>query len=181
MRLFIALNFTNEVKTRICEVIRRMESGAVEGRFVRAEQIHLTLEFLGEVQSGRVSAIRSIMDGLDFNAFTLRPAKVGCFKRRDGRIYWLGVEHSDTLLALQRTLHGGLRENGFAVDERKYSPHITLGRKVVLREVFSVDELTSDLRDITMDITKVDLMKSDFVPGGVKYSVLYSKPLGDKA
>jgi len=177
MRLFIALNFTNDVKARICEVIRRMEENAEQGRFVRDDQVHLTLEFLGEVPNGRVGAIRRAMDALDFEAFSLRLSKVGRFRRREGAIYWLGVEESDALLTLQRALHKNLLESGFKLEERDFTPHITLGRKVALRPGFDTGALSELVRGVEAEITKVDLMKSDFVPGGVKYTLLYSKPL----
>ena len=163
------------------KVIRRLEENAEQGRFVRDDQVHLTLEFLGEVPGGRVAAIKSAMDALDFEPFTLRLERIGRFKRREGTIYWLGVEHSGALLDLQRKLHEGLLEKGFRLEERGFTPHITLGRKVSLRDGFSADALSPLVRDVEARISKIDLMKSDFVPGGVKYTVLYSKPLRGKA
>ncbi|NLL73853.1 MAG: RNA 2',3'-cyclic phosphodiesterase, partial [Clostridiales bacterium] len=97
IRLFIALNFNNEVKTQINEVINKVKEYSIQGKFVNEEHIHLTVEFLGEIQSNRLNLVKEIMRKLEFSAFTFRLSKLGYFKRREGNIYWLGIEDNDTL------------------------------------------------------------------------------------
>jgi len=177
MRLFISLNFKDEVKDQINEIINRVKSNSIQGKFVNEEHIHLTLEFLGEIEKNRLSLIKQIMDELEFRAFTLSLSKVGYFKRPEGNIYWLGVENNDTLFSMQKQLHQSLVDKGFELEDREYKPHITLGRKVRLKESFNSNEVSDILKKIKIDIDKVDLMKSEFINGKLIHSLIYSKPL----
>lgn len=92
MRLFIALNFPDDVKAQIKEIIDIVRLNSVQGRFVSEEHIHLTLEFLGEINEDRVYMIKELMDSLEFENFALEVTKPGYFKSREGKIYWLGLE-----------------------------------------------------------------------------------------
>lgn len=177
MRLFIALNFNNKEKAQINEIISIVRANSTQGRFVDLEQIHLTVEFLGEIDNSGVNVIKEIMDKLDFSAFSLKLIKAGTFKRSEGNIHWLGIERNDTLLKIYNLLHKELKDKGFLLEDREYRPHITLGRKVVLKANYNINQLDGIVRDIKIDINKVDLMKSEFINGNVKYSVIYSKRL----
>lgn len=177
IRLFIALNFNKEVKAQINEVIDRVKFNSVQGKFVNEEHMHLTLEFLGEIQRNRLDLIKEIMDGLEFGRFTLQLTKVGYFKRPEGSIYWIGVKENDTLFGLQKKLHNSLLDKGFELEDREYKPHITLGRKVKLKDGYNTDELKDIVEKIEIDISKVDLMKSEFINGKLIHSLMYSRRL----
>lgn len=177
IRLFLALNFSSYVKAQINEIVGIFKANSAKGRFVSEGNIHLTLEFLGEVQKDKLSLIYEAMNLLDIKPFTLNLNKTGLFKRREGNIYWLSVEKNDTLLSLQHKLHQNLIGKGFELEAREYRPHITIGRKVELKDGFNTDELNEIISKITIDIDSVDLMKSEFINGNLKYTVLYSKPL----
>lgn len=137
--------------------------------------MHLTVEFLGEIQDNRLYTIKEIMDELNFEPFAFGLTKVGYFKRHEGNIYWLGIEHNDTLIDMQKKLHQALLSKGFELEDREYRPHITIGRKVELKDGFNTNELNDSVRKIEVEINKVDLMKSESVNGKLIYSVLYSK------
>lgn len=175
IRLFIALNFDNEVKAQIKEVIYKVKSNSIHGRFVNEEHMHLTLEFLGEIKDERVGLIKEIMDDLEFGAFSFSLTKIGYFKRREGNIYWLGIEDNDILLNLQKKLHQSLIDKGFELEDREYKPHITIGREVKLEDSFNTNELNNVAGKIKIDINKVDLMKSEFVNGRLIHSVVYTE------
>jgi len=177
MRLFISLNFKDEVKTQIKDVMNKVKSNSIQGKFVNDEHLHLTVEFLGEIQSNRLDLIKKIMDELVFEAFTLNLTKVGYFKRQEGNIYWLGVEENDTLFKIHKKLHQNLIDKGFELEGREYKPYITIGRKVKLRDDFNANELNDMVGKVKIDINRVDLMKSEFVNGKLIYSLIYSRQL----
>jgi 2'-5' RNA ligase len=118
--------------------------------------------------------IKETMDELEFGAFTFSLTKVGYFKRREGNIYWIGIEDNDTLFNIQKKLHQSLIDKGFELEDREYRPHITIGRKVKLKDSFNTNELDDIVGKIKIDINKVDLMKSEFVNGRLIHSVMYS-------
>src|SRR5690554_568054 len=120
MRLFIALNFNNEVKDKIGNIINKVKSNAIHGKFTEGEHLHLTLEFLGKVQKNRVDLIKDVMNDLDFHPFKLKLTKTGFFKRREGNIYWLGIEKNLALINMHRELHQRLMDEGFKLEYREY-------------------------------------------------------------
>lgn len=177
IRLFIALNFNHGVKAQINQIINRVQSNAIRGKFVKEEHMHLTVEFLGEIERDRLDLIKGAMDALDFEAFTLNLTQIGYFKRPEGNIYWLGIKENDTLLKINQKLHQSLIDQGFTLEDRAYRPHITIGRRVKLKDGFNTDEVKDLVGKIEIAIDQVDLMKSETVNGRLVYSVLYSKAL----
>jgi 2'-5' RNA ligase len=175
MRLFISLNFKKEVIDQIKNVIHEVQLNSVQGKYVSDEHIHLTVEFLGEIQDNQLNLIKAIMDELEFGPFILNLTKIGYFKRREGNIYWLGVEDHDTLFNIHKKLHQRLLDQGFELEDREYKPHITIGRKVKLKDHFNPDELDDIVENIKIDINKVDLMKSEFIHGRLIHSIIYSR------
>lgn len=139
--------------------------------------MHLTVEFLGEIENSRLNLIKDSIDKLDFPAFLLELTKAGYFSRPDGNIYWLGIKENITLINLQKNLRKSLLSSGFELEDREYKPHITLGRKVILKDSFNLSELEESVGKIQIAINKVDLMKSEFKNGKLIYTLLYSKKL----
>jgi 2'-5' RNA ligase len=99
------------------------------GRATPAESIHLTLEFLGEVEPERVELLHRIASQVHGRRFRICLDRVGSFRR--ARVGWAGSEKPPRqLVALQAELNARLRQDGFALEEREYSPHATLARKI---------------------------------------------------
>lgn len=99
------------------------------GRTTPAESIHLTLEFLGNVEPQRVPLVERIAGEARGRRFRVALDRVGSFRR--ARVAWAGSDKPPPpLIALQADLSGRLRENGFELEERDYSPHATLVRKI---------------------------------------------------
>ena len=106
------------------------------------------------------TAIENIIDEIDFKPFTMDLSQLGYFKRRDGNIYWLGIEDNHTLFEIQGKIHENLINKGFELENRPYKPHITIGRKVKMKEKFNPMDLTEEIRDIRINVDSIDLMKS---------------------
>lgn len=117
------------------------------------------------------------MSKLEFDAFTFGLTNLGYFKRREGNIYWLGIENNETLFNINSKLHKSLLDNGFELEDREYKPHITIGRKVTLMDSFNANELNDIIEKIKIYINKMDLMKSEFINGKLIHTLIYSKPL----
>lgn len=135
------------------------------------------MEFLGEIPTNRVAVIKRTMDEFKSQPFSLHLSKIGYFKRPEGKIYWIGIENNDTLFKINRKLRQKLTDRGFKLEDREYKPHITIGRKVILKDDFDTGELDDAVRKIKIDINKVDLMKSEFLNGKLIHSLMYSRRL----
>ncbi len=179
-RLFIAINFTDKVKNRITDIIEKLRENSVRGHFTNEAHMHLTLEFLGEVNNNELKLIKDIMDKLEFNPFTLYVHRIGYFKGRDGNTYWLGIERNSALFCVQEKLHQMLLSAGFNLGKREYKPHITLGRQIELscgcniEEINSNEDLSRTIRDIEISSDKIDLMKSERINGKLIHNVIHS-------
>lgn len=133
MRLFIAINFSDKTKSSILAIRDELQRSAASGRFSSADIIHLTLVFLGELDLPQSGAVKKVMGSISAAPFNIELYKTGFFKRTGGDTWWVGARESEPLMRLQRELDEKLRAAGFAIESRRYSPHITIGREVVVR------------------------------------------------
>jgi 2'-5' RNA ligase len=126
-RVFFALWPHAFMRTALAALAREVaqDSG---GRPTAPNQIHLTLAFLGDQPAPRVEALLLLAGELRSRTFTLVLDALGGFPRTG--IAWLGASSAQPgLVALHGELAGALRKGGFAVDERPFSPHLTLARR----------------------------------------------------
>jgi 2'-5' RNA ligase len=124
-RLFIAIDLPEEQKRRIDSI----SYGLPETRWIVAEQIHLTLRFIGEVNGTSYERISDALSEVQSDPFELRVKGIGHFPpRRTPRVLWLGLDKSEPLLQLQRRVEAKLQQSGLAPEGRKFSPHITIAR-----------------------------------------------------
>jgi 2'-5' RNA ligase len=170
MRLFIAINFTDEVKAAIAEIRDTIKEAAFGGNFSFDENLHLTLVFLGECDIHQTETVKAIMDKTDFSEFSLAIDKVGYFKRDDGNTWWVGFKENKPLSDFQADLSGRLRQKGFQLENRKYTPHVTFGRQVKMRAGF----IQPKIRQVCFSVTGIDLMKSERMNGKLVYTPIHS-------
>jgi len=170
MRLFIAINFEKETKNKLLSLRDELRAVSSSGNFSLPENIHLTLVFLGECDHKQTAAVKKAMDMVFFEPFDMRIERLGRFRRDDGDLWWVGVQESKPLLDLQRNLTDllGQHVKGIAIDKRKYSPHITLGRKV------EADVNPRQIEPFGETVGQVDLMKSERINGKLTYTAIYT-------
>ena len=172
MRLFIGILFPEEVLDQIMEVSSRLKAISTKGNFTYRENLHLTLVFLGEVDPHRIEDIQACMEGIKWAPFTLELDGLGRFPRKDGDIYWIGIRKSQDLLQLQNSLSHSLQQGGFAMEDRPYKPHLTLGRRVRVPNHFDMDALSQEVPQIKVEVDGIHLMQSHRVEGRLTYSPL---------
>ena len=179
MRLFVAVMLNREIGDMLNGVIRRLQSCCESGRVTQAENLHLTVVFLGETDPARVGRIREAMDRVDIPPFDLHIGGVGYFRRSGGDVFWAGVERSDALTALYLRLYEELEKRGFRMEKRSFRPHLTLVRQAVLKQEY--DHGAFVVPAMSMTVKKISLMKSERSEGRLVYSPLYEKtlPRGD--
>lgn len=170
MRLFIAINFdSNTIKT-IMDIQGRLRRFG-KGNFTRQGNLHLTLAFLGEVEPIKAESVKEIMDDLTIETIQLQFNRVGKFTRGDEYTYWLGLEKNNTLSQLQHELTSKLKSSGFNIDSRKFSPHITLARRMILHSSPDSSSLLSAPFGTT--VNKISLMRSHHIDGLLTYTKQY--------
>lgn len=168
MRLFIAINFNKEIKSKLKKAIAKLATKAEEGNFTKDENLHLTVVFIGE--TGDLPSVKQVMDGMNENCFEISTGKSGRFRRNGKDIYWVGIEECKALENIYKYLSQGLCKRGFKIEDREYRPHITLGREVICKEDIEVEKGS-------MTVCRISLMKSERVRGKLTYTEIYHKNL----
>lgn len=178
MRLFIAINFTSSIKNLLQNDIEELRKHSVSGNFTPKENLHLTLAFLGEISKERIPDIEDAMSkackGYTPSAIMIKG--FGKFIMRGEILYWRGMECSEPVLQMQRRLVTELREHGFSIEDRRFTPHITMGRRCKMKKTFLESDYEKGLQAAEMTVTAISLMKSERINGRMVYTSLFSIP-----
>ncbi|MCF6291054.1 MAG: RNA 2',3'-cyclic phosphodiesterase [Desulfobacterales bacterium] len=124
-RLFTAIDLPARIKMQLVD----LGFGIPGARWLAADQVHLTLCFIGEVDGAVFKDIREALTEVRSPGFSLRLKGVGHFPpRKAPRVLWAGVEANEALVRLRNQVQATLVRQGLKPEGRKYSPHITLAR-----------------------------------------------------
>lgn len=173
LRLFIAINFSEEIKTKLETIIRGLKSHATKGNFTKRENIHLTLVFIGETT--KMDDVKVCIERIKVSPFTMTLGGLGYFPRDNGSIYWLGVEKNEALTSVHQQLTVMLIKMGFDIERRPYKPHLTLGREVIINKTPMFRDFERKIEPMSMEITSVSLMKSERINGKLIYTEIFGK------
>ena len=124
-RLFIAIDFPEAVNRRLAALC----CGVPGARWLPSEQFHLTLRFIGEVDSGTMAHMAEGLSELACPPFSVAFRGVGHFPPRgQPRVLWAGVDAGVELSRLHGRIENRLRGLGIGPERRKFAPHVTLAR-----------------------------------------------------
>lgn len=172
MRLFVALELPWSHK----QSLLRLCGGLNGVRWVVAEQLHLTLRFIGECDRAAADVLADALAEVIFQPFELCLRGVGQFPPRgQARVLWAGVAPSPALVQLQAAVEAAVRSAGQPAEDKPFSPHITLARlktpphPEALRKFY---EWHVDFETPPFTITEFVLMESTLRPDGAQYTVL---------
>ena len=161
MRLFIAVPLAEDMKKALVACMHDLKRQGVEGNYVPAQNLHLTLAFIGEYdQPGKV---KEILEQVPFPEFRLSLSEKGNF----GSTLWAGVKGNQKLKSYAKALRSALADAGIPFDPAPFVPHITLVRRMSARKPFQLVLPRAD-----MMVKKASLMKSEQRDGRVVYKIL---------
>jgi len=139
--------------------------GVANARPVPAENLHITLVFLGWVENDQLDMLRDVMSGISPPDCDLLLDRCGWFRRP--RVGWIGSDGvSSEAIQFQQSLDSAIRGLGFELDDRPWKPHVTVYRKMRNSPVML------DFEPIRWKLDSYDLMVSEQRPGGVQYRSL---------
>jgi 2'-5' RNA ligase len=121
LRLFVGIALPPALKLSLS----LMASGLQGAKWVDPGNYHLTLRFIGEIDEGRAEDVDAALSQIRAPRFDLTLATVNHFGRRQ---LWVGVERNDALTHLHQKIETAINRLGFAPDEHRYTPHVTLAR-----------------------------------------------------
>ncbi|MDP6273618.1 MAG: RNA 2',3'-cyclic phosphodiesterase, partial [Dehalococcoidia bacterium] len=189
-RMFIAADLSAEAKAALTGTAWKVpEFLRPNVRWSRAEMMHLTLRFLGDTSKDRVEAITECMTDAASRSgkFTLRLDDTGGFPNlTQPKVLWVGITGEvERLQMLQARLEGALERIGIAGEDRRYNPHLTVGR--LQREVppFAVGQVGQAFAHVRLPEPRPDLpveslvlYRSRLLVDGPRYEELARVPLG---
>jgi RNA 2',3'-cyclic 3'-phosphodiesterase len=130
VRLFVAVEIPTTVRENLAALIRDLRAIAPQPKWIRAENLHVTLKFIGETPPTKLDAIRSALGivhsgqevMLDFRGLGFFP------NEKHPRVFWAGMEASANLKILASDIEQRLEKLGIPREKRPFSPHLTLAR-----------------------------------------------------
>ena len=130
MRLFVALEIPSAVRENLAALLKNLRAVSPQTRWVRPENLHVTLKFIGEVPEAKFSAIRSALVGVrSYEPATLDFRGLGFFpNEKHPRVFWAGIEASPNLKILAAEIEQATEKLGIPREQRPFSPHLTLAR-----------------------------------------------------
>ncbi|UCG61276.1 MAG: RNA 2',3'-cyclic phosphodiesterase [Candidatus Zixiibacteriota bacterium] len=183
MRLFIALPLEPSVKDALGRNIALFKQKGGSVKWVKAENIHLTLRFLGETDENLVDEIKKQIDEAVNSHRQVKTsiATLGGFPNLNRpRVIWVGIEQNiEALSKMARDIEHRMRSLGFEKEKKQFKAHLTLGR---VRHPKGLENLTDFLNDyrfeaIPLCFDRVILFKSTLTPQGPIYDRLHEAKL----
>jgi len=189
IRSFIAIELPGDLKFAISRFQERLRSGSrAPVKWVNPENIHLTLKFLGNIDTAAVDdikkALREAVQGIP--AISLGAENLGTFPNNTRvQVVWVGLTGElDRLQKLQQCIDKALSPLGFPAEKRAFSPHLTIARirdrasASDRQEIGRLAEKTNFESNLDFSAKSVNLMKSQLTREGPIYSILASFNLG---
>jgi 2'-5' RNA ligase len=181
MRLFVALEIPSTVRENLAELLKSLRSMSPQTRWVRPENLHVTLKFIGEVPETKLAAIRSALAGarsdqpvtLDFRGLGFFP------NEKHPRVFWAGIEASANLKTLAADIDKATEKLGIPREKRPFSPHLTLARfePPRLPEKLRAAIQENSARDFgSLCTNQFQLIESKLKPSGAEYTTVESFP-----
>ena len=178
MRIFLSIPVPNVVKN-IKQMLRSTcENERVEIRWVKHNNLHLTVQFLGSVSEEKVTKIRKGVENIvsSENPFTLTVSETGCFPNTSKpSVLYLGVGGNiEALKALVLKINDKMSQIGFKKDSELFIPHITVA-KINYPQKFNPDLsmfLNSTYDEVEFSVDKIQLLESKTLKEGAVYKTL---------
>jgi len=174
-RLFVAIRPPEAIRDLLIDAM----DDSPELGWVKDDNLHLTLRFIGEVERPVADDIAAALGRIRAAPFALSLDGIGRFDRRNGGSLWAGVTPKPPVAALAAKVERACTAAGIAPERRAFHPHITLAR-YHRRSAAAADALTARNRAITsppFDVTRFILYQSHLSRHGAHYEEVAAYPL----
>lgn len=182
MRSFIALNLPATERRALQRALQPAQQRNLPVRWTEHDGLHLTLKFLGEIDTSHVAAVGVVLQQVAarHQPLALHLGRFGAFPSlRRANVLWVGVAADAPLLALQRDVEDALVPLGHPREQRAFRPHLTVARTRRGAREPDVSRLVGQFDyNSAVAVDTVDLMLSHPGAGGSRYEPLVKAPLG---
>jgi 2'-5' RNA ligase len=185
IRSFVALDLPVGVHQALAALQQELQRIGAPISWVKPEKIHLTLKFLGDIFPEQVTAIQEVLQTIAATTapFRLQPVSCGAFPSlKQMRVVWAGLQgDQEPLHRLQQSVEQALVPLGFAVEDRPFRGHLTLGRVKGRSHLYQLQQALLQRQSFqaeAFDVADVVLYKSELRPDGARYTPLFRAVFG---
>jgi 2'-5' RNA ligase len=179
-RVFVAVDISAEARRRVSAYIEALRNEFPEVRvgWDKPEKLHLTLKFLGNTEEKQLRELQKRVEEISagMTNFELQIAETGIFPNaRNPRVLWIDVkDQAGNLAKINSVLEAECEKIGFAREQRKYVPHLTIGR---IREPNNARDLAqkhlqNNFEPVEFAVPEIVIYESRLLPTGSVYSVV---------
>ena len=176
-RLFVALDLPEPLR----QAVRALQCGLRGARWLEGDGLHLTLAFIGEVDTSAQRRIETALDDVTAPPLRLELHGVGHYPPRGAlRVLWTGASPKAELGSLAQAVRRALGRAGFTPERRKFAPHVTIARfhhpppRTGLERYLATCSL---FRTSPAEIASFHLFSSTLRPSGAQYAIETTFPL----
>lgn len=180
IRTFIAIKVPEDIQKKLAGIQEKLKVSAAHVAWASPENIHLTLQFLGNIQEHQIPDIETCLreSARLVKPFQLQVGYAGAFPNiRFPRVVWVGItdDEAGSLKALQEDLNTRLATLGFDKEDGRFNPHLTLGR---VRSQKNRSNLLRAIESIVniwvgeISVNSLYLIRSTLKPTGAEYADL---------
>lgn len=176
IRTFIAIDIPDFIKNKIGIITQNLQETGHDVKWVDNKNIHLTLQFLGDIPNDDIPNLICTLKkiGRKNKPIKIKLAGLGVFPNfYNIKVIWIGLKKGKQELdELHQELQYPLKQLGIEGEQRKFSPHLTLGRK---KSQMVNYELVKQIKEFPKDVigdfsvNEFVLYKSILLPTGPKY------------
>ncbi|MDH4210278.1 MAG: RNA 2',3'-cyclic phosphodiesterase [candidate division WOR-3 bacterium] len=175
MRTFLAVEVPQQERKIIDDFILTEAKSELPIKWVKFENLHITLKFLGEIDEKKKTDITPVIETIcrEHSSFKVKLEGLGCFPHpRNPRVLWVGVtQGGNELCAIADALEKELAQFGFK-EEKRFHAHLTIGR---IKKNCKVDDIVAkNIYTESFEVAAVVLFKSTLKPEGPVYDQLCS-------
>ena len=185
MRTFLAIELPEIYQEDIRGVQERLKERIKGVKWVKADNVHLTLKFLGEITEAQAEEICRVTSQVTRGhvRFPVQLKGVGVFPDlRRPRVIFLALSQGEyEVVALEKELSDSLEKIGFPREKRAFHPHFTVGRFKALKPGGELSRVVADFSNYQREpfvARGVTLFKSELRPEGAQYTRLAQFELG---
>ncbi|MDD5639885.1 MAG: RNA 2',3'-cyclic phosphodiesterase [Candidatus Pacebacteria bacterium] len=189
-RIFIAINFGEKIKNNLVEIQKEIERNFYYSfdfspiKMTKKENLHCTLLFIGDIEDSELIEIFDITEkaiaGLDNFDLQIKDVNYGP-NQNNPKMVWANLEKTSELTKLQTNIERAILNNGYNAEiDKKYTPHITLGRIIQWQfKKINPEDIPNIEKDLGFgfSIKSIEIMESFMKKGGSEYCILKSFPL----
>jgi 2'-5' RNA ligase len=178
VRCFLAIDIENHAALKkIVEIQKTLRNTDAHIKFVKPENIHITMKFLGNVPLNLINRISNKLQKVEFDTFQAKLKGLGVFPRLAyPRIVWIGITNgSDNLRRIFNQIESILGKLGFQQEMKGFSPHITIARVKSLKNKTKLIDLIKNKSEYDIgeiQINSLKLKKSELTAKGPIYSTI---------